>query len=196
MSTDIPNIHPRVLDALDRTSSFTAVLLSWKQNWEDESAPRTVHETVLRPLLAAADECWAYGLRPESKALAAAPIRGMTRSRHELDLSGDPIRGHEFFWNAHGGKRGSVVISIPADRLDAKAVFANCLEAIVVGNPGAGHSPAALAYAKRRIHEGSHIVACLPRNNGIQWMDIFAPKPLLFSLYATAAEACGKRDEA
>jgi hypothetical protein len=36
-------------------------------------------------------------------------------------------------------------------------------------------------------------VFCLPRNNGIEWAEVFAPKPQVFDLYALAKKLTSKR---
>jgi hypothetical protein len=179
------------LALIERSSNFTIALLSRKERWENEGRHFSVHDTVLRPLLAMADECWAYGVQENSEVfLAAKTILSKEGRRHRVLLVGDPVTGHELFWNAYGGKRGTIAISIPAEKFDADKVFPHCLRTIVVTNYRAGHNPAAISYAQRKIDDGTHVVVCLPRNNGMEWAEIFAPKPLVFSLFAKAQALC------
>jgi hypothetical protein len=176
---------------VERSSNFTAGLLSSDEKWADESAHHAIHDSVLRPLLSVADECWAYGVEENSKVFKSAKaILTKEGRRHKVSLIGDPVTGHELFWNAHGGKRGTIVISVPSEKFDAPAIFPNCRRSFVFTNYRAGHSPGAITYAQRKIQNQTHVVFCLPRNNGLEWMEIFAPKPLVFELFSIAGKLC------
>ena len=172
---------------IERSSNFTVRLLSREENREDEHTSHRVHATVLRPLLAIAEECWAYGIEKDSEVWRCAlGILSPARGRYKVDTAGDPVTGREFFWNAHGGKRGTIVMVVPIAKFRPEETFKECREAWVFDNYRSGHSLAALKYATSKLEARSHIVFCLPRNNGIEWAEVFAPKPLVFELYAQA----------
>ncbi|BEU94436.1 hypothetical protein ACDW_01410 [Acidovorax sp. DW039] len=176
------------LALIERSSNFSVGLLSREEKWSDERTHHAMHDTVLLPLLAAADECWAYGLDEQSEVFEAArTILHKEGRRHRVALHGDPIAGRELFWNAYGGKRGTIAIAIPVEKFNAATLFAHCRSSFVVTNYRSGHSAGAISYAQRKIQDRGHIVCCLPRNNGSEWMEVFAPQPLVFELFKTAA---------
>ncbi|UXH77575.1 hypothetical protein [Roseateles amylovorans] len=174
-----------------RSSNFTIRLLTSEAKWEGGlDATHAVHRTVLRPLLAMADGCWAYGIDKDGPLWKrSADILQPDRGKFRIDLSCDPVSGRESLWNASGGKRGTIVITVPVERFDGAALFPHCLEAWVFDNPRAGHTPGALSFTSKRLAEGRHVIVCLPRNNGIEWAEVFAPQPLVFDLYAEALAA-------
>jgi hypothetical protein len=179
---------------IERSSHFSLTLLDNEEKYADPGTPYGIHASVLRPLLARADACWVYGIGMESALWQAArdmltPARGKFRVDTRGGASADPVTGREVFWNARGGKRGTIVMTLPLADFPA-GVFSACLHAGVMDNYRAGHTPAAVKFAQQAISGGTHIAVCLPRNNGIEWMDLFAPKPLVFELYARARAAC------
>jgi hypothetical protein len=181
------------LALIERSSNFTLSLLSRDEAYADPHTSHRIHATVLRPLLARADACWAYGIDKESEAWRAAqdiltPEKGKFRVELRAAPGGDPVSGREYFWNASGGKRGTIVITLPLADFPAD-VFAACREVWSFDNYRAGHSPAAVKFAQASIAAGTHVAVCLPRNNGIQWAELFAPKPQVFALYAQARAA-------
>ena len=176
-------------ELLGRSSNFTISLLSREQAWGDAAASHQVHKTVLLPLLEVADECWAYGAPNESEVWqSAADILVPARGKHRIRTSGDPVTGRELFWNASGGRRGTVVIVVPLAKFEPERIFAACRGAWIFGNYRAGHTPAAVKFAQLRLESKKHVVFCLPRNNGIEWAEVFAPKPQVFDLYALACK--------
>ena len=128
--------------------TFSVQLVSSSTRWhyrEDGKLP--AHDKVLRPLLKVATECWAYGIKPASDVyLAASDILERDKGRYRICLEGDPVGGHELFWNAHGGKRGTIVILVPRLKFDAEAIFRGGHEAFVVANFRTGHTPAAIRF--------------------------------------------------
>jgi hypothetical protein len=88
-------------------------------------------------------------------------------------LEGELIDGRELFWNASSGKRGTIVILVPRRAFDAEAIFRGGYEAFYFDNFRAGHTPSALRFARQQTEVEDVIAVCLPRNNGIEWMDIY-----------------------
>jgi hypothetical protein len=177
---------------LEGSPCFTIGMLSQDEKWADEHTAHPAHDAILRPLLAASSECWVYGLKPDSEAqVAASEILVAERGKYRVNADGDPVVGYEYFWNARGGKRGTIVIIIPAERFP-REIFLHCRGAWVFNNYRAGHTPAAINFAKKKAKEGS-VVVCLPRNNGFEWAEVLAPEPLLLQLFIGALNACGGR---
>lgn len=182
---------PDMQALVERSSCFSVLLLSRDQKWSDEGTHHTIHDSVLRPLLSIANECWAYGMDESSETfLAARAILHKEGRRHRVLLSGDPVTGYERFWNAHGGKRGSIALAVPFESLQPDAIFTHCRRCFLLTNYRAAHSSAAISYAQRKVQDQRHLVICLPRNNGLEWLDVFAPKPLAFSLFTKARVLC------
>lgn len=153
---------------------------------QDRSLPW--HESVLRPMLRSATEAWAYELPQGSEVLRSAGAIAIRRQgKFALDLSAELIRGHELFWNASGGKRGSIAIVFPRAGFPAKEVFPHCHRALVVGNPSAVHTPSAIRFAKARSADGGNLVCVFSRNNGFEFFDVFAPQPDIVPLFMQAS---------
>jgi hypothetical protein len=155
----------------------------------DVFARLPIHETVLRPLLRIAEACWVYGISPGSRIwTASSSILKPYRGKHGLLLGGELLIGHELLWNAHGGERGTIVIQCSAESLRTIGVFQHCYRPNTWGNVGAGHTSSAIRLAKEKVQDGSTVALCLSRNNGIEWMDIFALPDLALSLFDLAFE--------
>ena len=157
----------------------------------DEDARLPAHDKVLRPLLQAATECWAYGVRPGSDVdRAAKGLLQAARGKHRVSLDDDPLTGHEQFWNAQGGRRGTIVILTQRARFDAAKLFRGCREAFVLTNFRSAHTPAALRFARERARVDDMVAVCLPRNNGIEWMDVHVRPALALEFFDVARVAC------
>jgi hypothetical protein len=167
---------------------FTVSLLSSDEARDvvvDESLP--CHNKVLRPILEMAKECYVYGIASESIIYAqSSSILSAVRGKHQISLDGDPITGHERLWNAHCGERGTIVILIPAERFNVQELLGGCRDVGMVSNFGSAHTPAAIRFARDSTRDQPMVAACLPRNNGIQWMDIFASHKLAERLWSSA----------
>jgi hypothetical protein len=174
---------------IERSSNFTISLLSRDEAWGDPNSPRRVHQTVLQPLLAVAEECWAYGIEKGSAVWkSAADILTPEKGKFRVKTTGDPVTGRELFWNASGGKRGTIAVVVPLALFKPEQTFAACRGAWVFENYRSGHTPAAVKLAQARIESQDQLVFCLPRNNGIEWIEVFASNPQVFDLYAQALQ--------
>jgi hypothetical protein len=156
-----------------RSGIFSLQLLpprSWLLN-ERKSLP--IHATVLRPLLAWALECWAFGIEEGSKVRAAAgDILSTAGRRHRVRLDGDPVTGRELFWNVSLGRRGTIVILGLRDTFPWKSIFPACHNVWTAGNFLTGHTPAAMRMARAAAADGRRLACCLPASNGIQYIDV------------------------
>lgn len=133
------------------------------------------HKTVLRPLLAASTEAWVYALREDSKVFEVArPILQREQGKYRIDVSGDPVSGYELLWNASGGQRGSIVLTIPASAFPAEMIYPHCLQAFIIGNPSVPHTASAIRLAKTKVSDGQYVCCLLSSTNGFEWLSIYA----------------------
>jgi hypothetical protein len=172
-----------VREALLRAGAFEIRVMpsaSWLNIRPGQHQAIPWHETVLRPLLAAADEAWVYELNEDSKVFEiAGGILRREKGKYRIGLSGDPIRGYELLWNASGGQRGSIALVIPSSRFPALDIYPHCLRAYVVGNPAVSHSASAIRLAKAKAADGQFVCCLLSRTNGFEWLSIHASVPEL-----------------
>jgi len=153
----------------------------------DVHASLEAHETVLRPLLHVAEECWVYGLSSESSLCpGSSAILEARRGKHRIRSNVEAILGHELLWNARGGQRGTIVIVVSSQSLLTAEVFRHCSRPYVVGNVGAGHTPSALRFAKQVLQVPDRVSLLFSRTNGLDSIDIFAEPDLASSLFKLA----------
>ena len=164
---------------------------------KDYSTKLPRHESVLRPLLESATERWAYELQPNSDAFfAAEQIVTKHGAKYEINAEGESILGHEYFWNASGGMRGTIVLLLPVASLPFE-VFAHCQKVFSFSNPSVGHTPSAFRFAKEKINADKNLVACLlPRNNGFEWIDFYAHTDIVCDLFNKARATCSSDENA
>lgn len=186
-STD-EEIDPELISyANDRGMFYAQLVEAAKLRKHDPHLALAEHDSILRPLLARADACLAYDLKEGSEALAAvADIASRERGRYRIDLSGDPVSGREYFWNASAGKRGSIAIMVPKNKYEPREIFSHCVGFGVMGNPSIAHTPSAFRFAQQRASAGEQIVFCLTKNNGFEWIDVFAKKGQAGTLFEEA----------
>jgi hypothetical protein len=181
------------LEIVRQAGVFTVGLVSRHHAYFEPDQKLPAHRNVLLPLLRVAEECWVYDVRKSSKAFRlASEILTPSKGKYRIDISGDPVTTRERFWNVHSGERGTIVIVVPLKLLNAKRIFSACYGAWVFGNFLAGHTPAAARFARARAASGEFVSLCLPRNNGIEWMDVFARPTDAERLFKTA-RSCVKR---
>jgi len=174
-----------------KSGVFTIGMVPRNRDFEpDEQLPS--HTKILRPLLAVASECWVYDLKPRGPVYkSAAPILEPEKGRFRVRLEGDPVAGHELFWNADSGRRGTIVILVPADKFPAEKIFRACNGVWAFTNFLTGHTPAAARFARSQTKSPTLVAACLPRNNGIEWLDLFAEPRHALALFDLARRVRG-----
>lgn len=138
------------------------------------------HENFLRPVLEQASDCWVYGLTQDSEVYTAvSDIITGEKGKYRVNLLKEPITGREVFWNAAGAKRGTIVLAIPVEAFDPSIFLKACKYFAHPDNLRAGHTPAAINFAKKLAESANYVVLCFPRNNGMEWVDIFAHPELI-----------------
>jgi hypothetical protein len=173
--------------ALRRLGSFHVDLVYHCANIKDGQR-LSVHEQVIRPLLERATECRVYGLKryPQMRRLAKR-ILVKEKGWWRLDLTQEVIKGYEPLWNASCA-RGSLVIVVSINPQESRALFRHTskpnfwssLYQIQQAN-----ARAAVRFCQNVAKTGS-AAFLLPHTNGIEWMDVFAPHPLLKELFKVA----------
>ncbi len=178
-------------DMIRERGTFAINLIHPKARWDyDVLDPLPVHETILRPMLERATDCLVYGVETGSQIYAASStILHPDRGRHRVALAGDPVTGHELLWNSYGGKRGSVVILTSPDDFPAGEIFPHCIFPHIIENYRSAHTPSAVRLARQHA-AGGGVAVCLPRNNGIEWMDVFAAPEVALALFRRALRLC------
>jgi len=177
-------------DGLKKTGAFTVRVMpseAWLAIRQAQHQALPWHESVLRPLFEAASGAWVYELKnsPEIFAVADGILR-KDRGKYAIDLSTDPITGHELLWNASGGKRGTIVITMPVDLFPSATIFPHCQDAFVVSNPTVAQSPAALRFARGAVADEQNLCCLLSRTNGFEWFSIYTAMPKLEELFVMA----------
>lgn len=158
----------------------------------DQSRRLPWHETVLRPMLTASTDAWAYGLVAGTDVFEAArSVVEKRRGRFSIVRGNEPIMAHELFWNASGGKRGSIVFVFSPQAFPMDSVIPHCCDVSVVGNPTIAHTPAAIRSA-RDFTERTGGVACIfPRSNGFEYFDVVARSDDVAGLFEEALARAG-----
>jgi hypothetical protein len=157
------------------------------QGPDDTAVAAEVCRTIIGPLLAASRECFVYDLDPSGELFAMAhPILKPLRGKHAIRLGAEAVAGYEALYAAAAGARGSILFRVPRDSGIFPRLFRHCYDPWYCDNPGAGHTPSALQYAKRQIKVSSDIFLLLSRNNGLQSLDIICASPDIVRLFKQA----------
>jgi hypothetical protein len=149
---------------------------------------------VLRPLLAVSTSAWVYELREDAEVFAIAqPLLKRDRGKYAINLAGDAIQGYELLWNASGGARGSIVLTMPIVRFPADTIFPHCEDAFVIGNATTPHTPSAIRFARSVVEDGKTLCCLFSRTNGFEWFSIHAGVEVLERLLVKARALVAKR---
>lgn len=184
-------------EALARTGTFTVRVMpsaDWLAIRQQQHQPLPWHESVLRPILKVSVAAWVYELDEESPVFAAARgILWRDRGKYAIDLKSEPILGHELLWNASGGARGSIVLTMPVSQFPSHEIFPHCEDAFVVGNSTVPHTPSAIRLARKTVSEGQTLCCLLSRTNGFEWISIYSSPSSLEQLLIEARSMVVKR---
>lgn len=158
---------------------------------EEEGERLPPHQLVIEPLLRAASEVVVHQQRGHAITANTPPH---SKRRATLVLANVPnlVRDWPSFWNAGAGARGAISINVPITLVDWPALFSvteyggvwASRYQILKGTPAG-----AVSYADKTAREGSAVFS-LSASNGIQWMDVWAPKERCETLNTLASESC------
>lgn len=183
-------------DLVKERGTFHLRLLSQDECIKSGFEKFPAHREVLEPLLEAANEGWVYGLNPSRKPYQeASEFLKKEKGKYRVLLGGNLIDGYEYFWNATGWERGTVLLLLPRNKIDIKRVFSHCKSVSVMTNFMAGHTPAAIRYARSKVVSSDMIACCFSASNGFEWMDIFAKPEEALRLFLLAYGILGSRYE-
>ncbi|TDU63233.1 hypothetical protein EI77_04442 [Prosthecobacter fusiformis] len=149
-----------------------------------------VHDHVVAKLVERAHLCRLFA--PDK--IPAKLLEGIVKSRKtgfvDLDPTRDLVSGREYMWNITWRIRGTILIAISESFIDNELqdIFKYTSKPYVISNIRQikkGHTPSAISLAVKLAGEGS-AVFCFSANNGIQWIDIFAGKQVLNTLFVAA----------
>ena len=160
----------------------------------------STHDQIIAPLLQNALAAYVYNGRKDSIAGAFGSVEHPLnlsdfsflvgeRGKFRLDLSRECVNGAEIFWNACSFRRGSVVVLLDGE-FDLVPILRRCVEIDIDETPNMSNSPAATKLAKRAMSEG-RIAVLFGASNGIEWMDIYAPKAVQDKILKLADEING-----
>lgn len=190
-------LPPEAREALVRTGAFTVRVVpssDWLAIRSNQHQALPWHETVLRPLLRAAQEAWVYELKPDTAVYRiAAPIIERVRGKYRISLSGEPIRGFELLWNASGGQRGSIALVLPLATFPGAEIFQHCQKAFIAGNSTVPHSPSAIRLARKVASDAQAVCCLLSRTNGFEWISLYAEQERLEHLFELAQSLVAQR---
>src|SRR5947209_6783586 len=136
-----------------------------------------VHETLIRPLLAAARECRVYGMSESSPLFPTVSRLGQRSGRvWSLDVRRELINGAELLWNASCQHAGIVVASQLPVPETAKIVASFAIPEVWASRYqlAQGTSRAAVAFCFEVVRPGNLCAFSFSGSNGIEWMDVFA----------------------
>jgi hypothetical protein len=149
----------------------------------------SVHDTILRPLLAKALKCRVYGIPSQSNLFKLVSRVGHRRSRiWRLDTSRELVHDYEPLWNSCCEHKGIVIVS-RLELSDTQPILDQC------GRPDAwgsryqlyqGTSRAAIAFCFEAAQSSDVCVFALSGSNGMHWMDVFANEKRLPVLWDQA----------
>lgn len=169
---------------LEDRGSFRAELIEWEQSNSlglDEQL--AVHKRFIRPIVAAADECFVYGLAKGSEALErCAAILRPARGKHVVDHNQEAVVGYESLWNSCAPDRGSIVVSLPVEKFD-RSLFRHVRRCYVVGNPQASNTASAIKYCTSMAQAGK-LAFCFDFHSARN-VQIYGPLNVLQDLYAS-----------
>jgi len=187
-----PEITPEILECLSRLRSFLLNTCPASVDFNDRPP---AHSKVIRPLLASASEAFVW---PPLNKLKPVPyptdILTPQRGRHRFDLSSDILSGHERFWHAGAGARGSIALRLPCLPNNFIEILMHC------SRPGSavlssryqltkGDSAGAIRYCDEVVDSGE-FAFLFSASNGIQHLSVFAPAHELERLYRLALDWC------
>jgi hypothetical protein len=180
-------------------------------NWEtektyEESDHLEAHERIIRPLFNASTEAYVYRVTPHARKypyprrdigvpieLKDESILKPKKGKYIFDKTQECITGHEFLWNATGGKRGSIVL-ILANGFDFGEIFPHCYNPAEALAPNWGQTLSAIMLC-RKMRKENILTVVLTATNGIEDLTIYAPDEVCGKIFSLAESLCKRHGE-
>jgi len=148
-------------------------------------------DSVIRPLLALASDCFVYGLERGSRLEQLIRlIVTQDKGKWRLCLDREAITGYELLWCAGLRGCGTILILVPFDLERLEPILRHGFGPQLVSNIGSGHTRSAIQFARRATADGRSAAFAFPGSNGIEHLDVFARQDVLERLFMLAAETC------
>ena len=177
-------------------------LIENKHEYE-ENDKLPAHELVIRPLVENSLETFVYNGRKDDFFLYGKmnfPIKLeqekiliSDRGKYRLDKTKEYITGHEYLWNAHTWKRGSIVIVLRHNLDIFRKIFKHTYNPDLIDNPNTGNTVSAIRKCKEEMGKGN-IAVCLSASNGMEHMQIYAERERTSELLKIAESNCQRVD--
>jgi hypothetical protein len=171
-----------------------------------ESDHLQVHEKVIRPLFNASTETYIYrGTAKPRKYYTGDIIPGSeplelkdesilrpTKGKYIFDKTKECITGHEYLWNAKGGKRGSIVLVL-GNGFDFSEIFPHCYNPVDLLTPNIANSKGAVKLCKKMREE--RIITAVLSACGIKELSIYAQADAFGKIGRLADSLCKSWDD-
>lgn len=157
--------------------------------------------SIITPMLAAAAGAFVYKgtakpcagafghITPAAIDLSALPFLVKGKGKFSLDLQQNCVNGYEFFWNARGNQRGSIVIILP-DVFDFAPLLPHCFDCGYNSTPNMGNSAGGVKMC-RELRAVCGVAVLFTASNGIEYMDVYASDAKTEALEQQADRLCG-----
>jgi hypothetical protein len=173
-------------DVLDELLAEVARL----RNFDLDMLVPACRETVIRPMLKLARECYVYGVEPGTRVWdCVQDIVQPDRGKHRLRLDREVITGCGQLWSVCGGA-GAIVIWTPFDIERLRPIFRQCFGPKLVYNGLSSHSRSSIGLARKLTADGTAVCFVLSATEGIEYLTVIARDDRLQQLFTLAAEEC------
>ncbi|AWK03523.1 hypothetical protein HYN56_04515 [Flavobacterium crocinum] len=169
----------------------------------DEKSVMPAHELVIRPLLensidtfvyrGTKEEFFLYGKMQAPIKLEEIEVLIKDKGKFKFDKTKECILGNEYLWNACTRKRGSIVFILKEGQVDFAKIFKHTYRPSLTETPNSGNTPSATKKCREASAQG-FIAICLPANNGIEWMTIYAQGHTFENIMKQAEDNCQEKD--
>jgi len=184
---------------------YTPIIVSLIENIYDyeEADKLPAHELVIRPLFENSletvvykgrkDDFFLYGKMNFPIKLEQEDILIPNKGKFRFDKTKECITGHEYLWNAHTGKRGSIVFVLENNFDIFHNIFKHTYNPDLVSNPNTGNTVSATKKCKEEMEKGN-IALCLSSSNGMKSMYIYVGQGKTNELLKIAEDRCQRVD--
>ena len=169
----------------------------------EETDKLPAHELVIRPLFENSletlvykgrkDDFFLYGKMNYPIKLEQEDILVPDKGKFRFDKTKECITGHEYLWNAHTGKRGSIVLVLENNFDIFRKIFKHTYNPDLTETPNTGNTVSAIKKCKEEMGKGN-IAICLSLSNGMEHMQIYVGQGKTNELLKIAEDSCQRVD--